>query len=41
MNNHHSNYPGHYFLKPEPLADPPWIRSPFSERGLKTVSGPP
>jgi hypothetical protein len=29
------------YLTPEPMTDPPWIRSPFSERGLRAVSGPP
>ena len=40
MNSRFSNYPGHYVMS-EPMTDPPWIRSPFSERGLTTVSGPP
>jgi len=40
MNIHYSSYPGHYVM-PEPMTDPPWIRSPFSERGLTTGSGPP
>jgi len=37
---HYSSYPGHYVM-PEPMTDPPWIRSPFSERGLPVGSGPP
>lgn len=40
MNTKHSSYPGHYVMS-EPMTDPPWIRSPFSERGLRAASGPP
>lgn len=40
MNNSYTTYPGR-FLITEPMTDPPWIRSPFSERGLTTGSGPP
>lgn len=40
MNILHSSYPGRY-LMPEPMTDPPQIRSSFSERGLTTGAGPP
>ncbi len=40
MNKFYSTYPGR-FMMTEPMTDPPWIRSPFSERGLKVVAGPP
>jgi hypothetical protein len=33
MNTAYPSYRGH-FPMPEPMTDPPWIRSPFSERGL-------
>jgi len=36
----YSTYPGRYLMA-EPMTDPPWIRSPFSERGLTTGAGPP
>jgi hypothetical protein len=40
MNISYTTYPGR-FLITEPMTDPPWIRSPFSERGLTTGSDPP
>ena len=40
MDIHYSSYPGHYVM-PEPMTDPPWIRSPFFERGFFIGSGPP
>lgn len=40
MKIHYPSYHGHYVMS-EPMTDPPWIRSPFSERGLRAVSGPP
>ena len=40
MNTHYSSYPGHHVM-PEPITDPPWIRTPFSARGMSTGSGPP
>jgi hypothetical protein len=36
----YTTYPGRYLMA-EPMTDPPWIRSPFSERGLTTGAGPP
>jgi hypothetical protein len=40
MNIHHSTYPGHHVMA-EPMTDPLWIHTPFSERGLTSGSGPP
>lgn len=40
MNTCFSSYPGH-FMMPEPMTDPPWIRSPLSGRGPPIGTGPP